>query len=302
MSNGETTQRSMVDKMPILAEEFVQAGKNAGIVLDYKPRTLPLADKFLNSLRTEMKALVAAKDSQASALYMKNMMWITAYLGEVIRRETGGVWFESDKLLLVDVGADQHAHPLAIVTSLFDHGRALVGGVNVESTKAYCELITRAQQQWLDRTLLGSYESMASLRTSMAPDAKTAGLLVGQAQMAVATAKLKWLEALDFTPDSLDAVERILGRLHDLHIQAPPGQGASDEQIAAMSKVWGVYVGEVLRRHYGGQWRIGDDKVLELHIGEATVFPAGKVRKRIVDGPADNIRFYFTAMAKVLAS
>ncbi len=55
---------------------------------------------------------------------------------------------------------------------------------------------------------------MSALRTAMTPDAKLAGWLVAQAQAAVKTAKLEWKESLDFSEDSLDAVERIMGKLH----------------------------------------------------------------------------------------
>ena len=113
-------------------------------------------------------------------------------------------------------------------------------------------------------------------------------------------ARIKWTESLDFTPDSLEAIERMLGKMHNLAKFAAPGEGPSEEQIATAAKLWGIYVGEVIRRHYGGQWSLGGDGVLALSIGEAQVFPVAKARKRIVDGPAENIRYYFSAMAKVL--
>ena len=50
-----------------------------------------------------------------------------------------------------------------------------------------------------------------------------------------------------------------------------------------------------------GQWSVQHDGVLSLAIGEATLFPMAKVRKRIVNGPGDSIPFYFQATGKVLA-
>ena len=41
------------------------------------------------------------------------------------------------------------------------------------------------QRVWLEGTVLGTFESMAALRTSMTPDAKLAGTLVAQSQAAV---------------------------------------------------------------------------------------------------------------------
>lgn len=300
MSTDEQTPQTGMDKyMPALAAEFVQTCKDAGINLDFQPRTLPFVDKFLAGARQETAKLVAAKDPQALALYKKNALWIAAYLGEVIRRETGGVWYEHEGNPALDVGEHQ-VDPVAAVMQLFESGVAQFGDVRIDTTKHYCEWVCRLHRQWLDQTLLGTYESMTALRTSMTPDAKLAGLLVAQSQAAVQNARIKWAETLDFTPDSLEAIERMLGKMHNLAKFAAPGEGPSDEQIATAAKLWGIYVGEVIRRHYGGQWSLDGDGVLALSIGEAQVFPVVKARKRIVDGPAENIRYYFTAMAKVL--
>jgi hypothetical protein len=302
MPNGqESSSPNMAARMPAMAEEFVQACKNAGMALDYLPRTLPLVDKFLTSVRAEVQQMAARKDPQASAIWMKNALWMAGYLGEVIRRETAGIWFEADKQLLIDIGTGNYATPLVVVQAFFEGSPVQAGDVRITSMKAYCEFICRQQQQWLDKAVRGSYASMTELRTSMTSDAKLAGFLLAQAQTAVQTAKLRWNEALDFSGDSLDAIEGILGTLHDMNAKAAPGEGATDEQIATMAKLWGVYLGEVLRRRYGGQWSLGENGVLELTIGGATVFPVGKARKRIVDGPADNVKFYFNAMAKVIS-
>jgi hypothetical protein len=300
MANDPQSSQDLVGQMPALAEEFVQVCKTASIALDYQPRTLPLVDKFLNLTRDEVVKLAATKDPQAQAIWMKNSLWMAAYLGEVIRRETGGAWFESDKQLLIDIGTANNAVPLGVVQALFERTPIEAGGVKIESLKAYCEFIVRQQRQWLDRALLGTYASMTELRTSMTPDARLAGLLVGLAQAAVQTGKLRWNQELDFTADSLDGLESILATLHNLNAKAEPGQGATEEQIAGVAKLWGVYLGEVVRRRYGGQWALGADGVLALNIGTAAIFPVGKARKRIVDGPGDNVKFYFNSMAKVL--
>ncbi|HUQ88352.1 MAG TPA: hypothetical protein VM096_12385, partial [Vicinamibacterales bacterium] len=99
------------------------------------------------------------------------------------------------------------------------------------------------------------------------------------------SAKLTWGESIDFTQDSLEAIERLLGKMHNHYKFAAPGQGPNDEQLATTAKTWGIYIGEVIRRHYGGQWSVGEDGVLALSIGETQVYPVAKARKRIVDGP-----------------
>ena len=256
MSTHEQPPPAGLDEyLPALAAEFVQTCKDAGINLDFQPRTLPLVDKYVAANRQRARTEHGAEP-------------VAAYLGEVIRRETGGVWYEHEGKPALDVGEHQ-VDPLAAVTQLFEKGRAQFGDVKIETTKQYCEWVVRMQRQWLDRTLLGTYDSMATLRTSMTTDAKLAGVLVAQSRPRCTDAKLKWAESLDFTPDSLEAIERMLGKMHNLAKFAAPGQGPSEEQLATAAKIWGIYIGEVIRRHYGGQWSLGDDGALALSIGEA---------------------------------
>ncbi len=283
-TDDNSPQTGLDDYLPALAAEFVQTCKTAGINLDFQPRTLPFVDKYMAANRQDQEKLATP---------------VAAYLGEVIRRETGGVWYEHEGKPALDVGEHQ-VDPLAVVQLLFASGRAQFGDVKIESTKQYCEWVVRMQRQWLERTLLGTADSMATLRTSMTTDAKLAGVLVAQSQAAVQTAKLKWAESLDYTPDSLDAIERMLGKVHNLSKYAAAGQGPGEEHLATASKVWGIYIGEVIRRHYGGQWSLAEDGVLSLLIGEAQIYPIAKARKRIVDGPTENIRYYFSSMEKVL--
>ncbi len=299
MSMPEQSPSGPSLNIPAVAEEFVHACRDAGLNLDYQLRTLPFVDKYLAGVRLEAQQLAGAKDPGSQALAAKNAQSIGVYLGEVIRRETGGVWYEHEGSPALDIG-EQQIDPIAAVAELLARSRADFGDVKIDTTKQYCEWVCRLQKQWLDGTVLGTYESMAALRTSMTPDARLAGMLLSQAQLAVQNARIKWSEALDFTPDSLDAMERMLGRMHNLATHAAPGGGPSEYQIASAATLWGVYIGEVIRRHYGGQWSMGDDNVLALAVGETQAFPIAKARKRIVDGPTENVRYYFSSINKLL--
>ncbi len=302
MSNQtESSGPNLAESMAAQAAEFAQVCKTNGIALDYLLRTLPLVDRFLNGARGEVQQLTAKQDPQAAEIRNKNAMWITAYVGEVIRRETGASWYDYEDRPLLDCG-DYQADPMTAVNDLFDSGKTHEGDLAIETTKAYCEMIVRMQRLWLDGTLLGAYESMSALRTAMTPDAKLAGWLVAQGQTAVKTAKLDWRESLDFGEDSLDAIERIMTRMHARSRNTAPGEGVTEEQLTQASKMWGAYVGEVIRRQYGGQWSTGADGALQLALSGYTAQPVVKVRTRIVNGPADNIRFYFAAIAKALRS
>lgn len=280
-NNPETSTRNVAEDMPALAAEFVQACKTAGVSLDHLPRTLPIAERFVKGAPAETERFAA-------------------YFGEVVRRETKGFWFDSDGVAMVYAGVEPYVDPNAVVQTLLAGGKADAAGTAVESTKAYCDLICRLQRQWIDSALLGRYGSMALLRTAMSADAKTAGMVLGQAQQAVLTAQLDWSESLDGSEDSLDAVERILGKMHSLSKSEP--ERVPPELIDKTSKAMGIYLGEIIRRHYGGQWRVSADGEFELPYPSTTIHPIARARKRIVDGPAENVKMYFSSMARVIAS
>ena len=269
--------------MQALAQEFAQICKAKGVALDFLPRTLPLVDRYMQT----------AKGGDGGE-FMKTAEMITAYVGEVICRETGGGWFEFDGTPMVDVGSHQ-ADPMLAVMQLLESGRAEIGETSFTSTKAFCDWTCRQQRQWLDAAVLGSHTSMADLRTAMSADAKTAGWLVAQAQHAVLAAKLDAGEELTFSQDSLSTVERLLAAVHRSAATLPP------ETLTFVVNRWGVYLGEVIRRYYGGKWTAHEDGRVDLIVGNTIIDPVGKVRKRIADGAAENVAYFYSSINKMLA-
>jgi hypothetical protein len=279
MSNPDA--RKLTELMPAKAAEFVAAGKAGGVALDYLPRTLPIAEKFVKAAPGEAKRMAA-------------------YFGEVIRRETKGFWYEQDGVPMVYVGVEPYVDPAAVIHSLLAIGKADAGGTWVDSSKAYCETICRTQRQWLDHAVMGSYPSVTVLRTSMSADAKTAGMVLALVQQAVLSAQLDWSESLDCSEESLDAVERILDAVHKSTLSDP--QRLTPELLDSVSKPMGIYIGEIIRRRFGGQWRATADGSFELPYPGTTIHPIARARKRITDGPSENVKMYFNSMQKVIAS
>ena len=106
---------------------------------------------------------------------------------------------------------------------------------------------------------------------------------------------------LDYSENSLQEVEHLLGRLHD-------DMSKSDaNKIEEMSKIWGGYLGEVVRRRFGGEWSIekypaGDFLIVSLNVNGARLFPSMKVHKRLTEGSSENIwSFYQSVRAKLEA-
>jgi hypothetical protein len=106
-------------------------------------------------------------------------------------------------------------------------------------------------------------------------------------------------ETLDFSPESIRTVERILDMLHEslpkTFLSRLFRQGPSESDLETMCKMYGSYVGEVIRRTGGGSWELKDGQVT-LVKKDTVIWPTAKVYKRIVDGAGNDVWAYFQAM------
>ena len=114
------------------------------------------------------------------------------------------------------------------------------------------------------------------------------------AKDAVDTAAKGFQVTLDYSPESVALLEEIVGRQHD---EFAKGDKPSDEKLQTFCKVWGAYLGEVMRRQRGGEWSVPKDGpfqgVYTLTMNTTSTSPPSKVWKRIVDGPGDDLHAYY---------
>ena len=101
---------------------------------------------------------------------------------------------------------------------------------------------------------------------------------------------------LDYSEGSLRDVEAILGKLAEAPI-------AGD--LTEICKMWGSYLGEVVRRRFGGEWSIEtypgkQFATLTLSVGGNKLFPSMKVHRRLTQGADENIwSFYEMVKARL---
>jgi hypothetical protein len=71
----------------------------------------------------------------------------------------------------------------------------------------------------------------------------------------------------------------------------------SPEQIAHLALIYGIYLGEVLRRKFGGEWRLESaegEKTIGLRLpAGTTVYPASQTYRRLLGGAAENVEKFF---------
>ena len=131
--------------------------------------------------------------------------------------------------------------------------------------------------------------------------------MAAAAESAVQHARKYWTTELDYSPGSIEDVELILARMYesiprrfiDRFFKKKP----SDEQMAQIAISYGAYVGEVLRKEFGGTWTkqniMDQQDVLALNFGKGnTVFPPGKVWKRLQNGEEDNVYAFYQLARK----
>lgn len=117
---------------------------------------------------------------------------------------------------------------------------------------------------------------------------------------AVRMAQAKFKIALDGSEASIAQVEHILDKIHKASVVKP----VSDEVLGIFAKTFGSYVGEVFRKHHGGEWYMAEVEG-EQYPGikdekrDFTFWPWGKAYNRIRDGQAESVAAYYKVSVKV---
>lgn len=133
-------------------------------------------------------------------------------------------------------------------------------------------------------------------------------MMVAYAQDAVDMAKANFGEDLDYSERSIQTVEKCLAQLHDA---LPKGffgklfkRGPSAEDLVQVAKMFGGYLGEVFRKHHGGEWLLepapgsSTPAITLQHSNGGRFFPPAKVHKRLVNGPEDDVWMFYRVLTR----
>jgi hypothetical protein len=121
--------------------------------------------------------------------------------------------------------------------------------------------------------------------------------MVSLSAQAVERARSGYGINLDYSPDSVKEVEKLLATKYDLQKTHP----MTEQEIAESAHLWGSYVGEVIKRIHPAHW-VKDSEVAgkdalpivyEDNSGES--YPCAWVYHRLKNGEEDNvwIKFHF---------
>ena len=120
-------------------------------------------------------------------------------------------------------------------------------------------------------------------------------MMEGYAHAAAAFAESEFKQKLDFTSDSIEALDEILVRV-----------GESPElELDFEVRLWGSYLGEVLRQRYAGSWEMtqypgGVVAVPAVEVRGSRLFPLMKVYRRLTIGDEEDLRAFYTMVTERL--
>lgn len=125
------------------------------------------------------------------------------------------------------------------------------------------------------------------------PDLDT--MMAAYAAGAVDVAREQFRQKLDYHSESMVAFEAVLSELGEKR------ELDYDYEV----KLWGSYLGEVLRRRYAGSWEMtqypgGVAAVPAVEVRGSRLFPLMKVYRRITMGDAESIAAFFDMVTERL--
>jgi hypothetical protein len=141
--------------------------------------------------------------------------------------------------------------------------------------------------------MIGTSDLRKRLESTAYPD--LGAMMEGYAQAAADLGKREFRQKLDFSSESIDALDEILVLV-----------GESPElDLDFEVRLWGSYLGEVLRRRYAGSWEMtpypgGAMAVPAVDVRGSRLFPLMKVYRRLTIGEEEDLRTFFTMVTERL--
>jgi hypothetical protein len=120
-------------------------------------------------------------------------------------------------------------------------------------------------------------------------------MMEGYAQGAVELARTDFRLNLDFSADSVDILDDILVVVGE----------SPERDLDFEVRLWGSYLGEVLRRRYQGGWEMtqypgGTVAVPAVDVRGSRLFPLMKVYRRLTVGEEEDLRSFYTMVTERL--
>jgi hypothetical protein len=122
-------------------------------------------------------------------------------------------------------------------------------------------------------------------------------MMEGYAKAAVQVAKDDYQRNLDFSDESMNALDEILVLLSE----------SPEIDLDFESRMWGSYLGEVLRLRYAGVWEMtqypgGEVAVPAVDVRGSRLFPIMKVYRRLTMGEEEDLPSFYLMVTERLGN
>ena len=119
--------------------------------------------------------------------------------------------------------------------------------------------------------------------------------MAGYAQAAAELARRNFQQKLNFTSESIDSLDEILVQVSE----------SPELDLDFEVRLWGSYLGEVLRRRYAGGWEMtqypgGMVAVPAVEVRGSRLFPLMKVYRRLTIGEEEDLRAFYSMVTERL--
>ncbi|HLI02781.1 MAG TPA: hypothetical protein VKU93_00810 [Terracidiphilus sp.] len=146
-------------------------------------------------------------------------------------------------------------------------------------------------------------EIRKKLESATFPDLET--MMEGYARAAAEVAQSQFRRTLDFSAESVDRLDEIVAMVGD----------SPEVDLEFEVRLWGSYLGELLRRRYAGSWEmtvypgsLPDSRerspvaVPAVEVRGSRLFPLMKVYRRLTMGEEDDLRAFYTMVTSRLGN
>jgi hypothetical protein len=122
-------------------------------------------------------------------------------------------------------------------------------------------------------------------------------MMEGYAQAAVEIAKSEYRQTLDFSPESVSVLDEVIILLGE----------SLDIDLDFESRLWGSYLGEVIRIRYAGTWDMtqypgGQVAVPAVDVRGSRLFPLMKVYRRLTIGEEEDLPSFYHMVTERLGN
>jgi hypothetical protein len=132
-------------------------------------------------------------------------------------------------------------------------------------------------------------------RLESTPYPDLGSMMEGYAQGAVEAARGQYGHILDFSAESVDVLDEILVLVGE----------SPEHDVDYEVRLWGSYLGELLRRRYAGSWEMtqypgGTVAVPAVDVRGSRLFPLMKVYRRLTVGEEDDLHSFYSMITERL--